>query len=94
MREMQLFTILDVKAEQFFPPFAEENSATALRQFQDLLQDPNSRLNKHVGDYQLWRIARYRLDTAIIYPLQERELLCDGAELFKPSVVRPTAEEA
>lgn len=94
MREMGLFTIYDVKAELHFPPFAAENSADAMRSFQDILEDPQSRLNKHVGDYQLWRLARYRVDTGIIYPLQEREMLCDGAVLFKPTMVAPDLVKA
>lgn len=93
MKEYGLFTIYDVKAEEYFPPFAESTSATAMRQFHDLLADPQSRLNKHAADYQLWRIGRYRGDTGIVYPLQERELLADGAELFKPTIV-PDAVEA
>lgn len=86
-REMQLYTIYDSKGEVFFPPFADENNGSAIRQFGDLLTDPQSKLNKHAGDYKLYRIGRYRVDTGILYPEQPEELV-DGMDFFTPTVVK------
>lgn len=85
MRELLLYTIYDSTANKYFPPFADENNASAIRQFGDLLQDPQSRLNKHAGDYHLYRVGRYREDTGILYP-EAPELLVDGGDFFTPTL--------
>lgn len=86
-REMQLYTIYDGTAESYFPPFCEDNNASAIRQFDDLIKDPQSRLNKHAADYSLWRIGRYRIDTGMLYP-DTPEKLIDGSECFKPTLAK------
>lgn len=86
MKSLQLFCVYDSVSQKYFPPFADDNSASAMRQFGDILSDPKSALGRHVADYQLYRVAEFRVDTGVIHPLGIPELLSDGGELFKPTL--------
>lgn len=54
-----IFSIHDVKAELFGPPFFMSTPAEALRAFVDLADDPNTTIGKHPGDYRLVRLGTY-----------------------------------
>lgn len=81
---LQLFTVYDEKADVHFPPFAVRNTGEALRTFGELLQDPQSRLSKHPGDYRLYRVGEFHSDTGVVVGLSAGvQLVEEGLLLVK-----------
>lgn len=54
-----VFSIFDEKGSMFGVPFFMSAKGLALRGFQDLVNDKNSSVSKHPGDYKLYSLATY-----------------------------------
>ena len=54
-----LFSIYDSKAQAYFPPFCLHNPQMAIRQFSDMVNDPETRISKHAEDYTLFQIGEF-----------------------------------
>lgn len=63
-----IFTVFDKKLTAYAQPFFSVNTATALRAFGDACQDQGSMLFQHPEDFQLYKIADYDDQTALIEP--------------------------
>ncbi len=61
-----LFSIYDSKAQAYFPPFCLHNPQMALRQFSDMVNDPETRISKHPEDYTLFQIGEFHDSNAKI----------------------------
>ena len=57
--KQQVFSIYDAKAQAYFPPFYLHNSQMAIRQFGDMVNDPESRVSKHPEDYTLFNLGEW-----------------------------------
>lgn len=57
--QYKVFSIRDIKAEVFLPPFCIPSTKAAIRFFGDLLKDPNSVYSKHPEDYSLYELGVY-----------------------------------
>lgn len=55
----KVFSIYDVKAKTFSPPFVCPHTGQALRDFSDLVQDPKTRIAAHPEDYNLQCLGEY-----------------------------------
>ena len=55
----QIFSIYDVKAEAFMPPFCQANKNTAQRGFAEAVNNPDVPIGKHPQDYTLFSIGYY-----------------------------------
>lgn len=55
----QQFSIFDQKAAAYFPPFYLQNKALAIRTFGDMVNNPESRINKHPEDYTLFHLGQW-----------------------------------
>lgn len=71
--EMQIFTIYDSKAEVYFKPFYLINVPTALRQFSDMCNDPESQIQKHPADYTLFHLGLWT-DSDSSFDLSKKSL--------------------
>lgn len=79
-----LYSIYDVKAEVYFPPFVAGRVGEALRIFEDLLSDPQSRLSRHPNDYRLFAIGAFSVDTGMVADLHGGvKLIEEGLTLVK-----------
>lgn len=76
----QLFAVYDKKAERMFPPFASDNVATAIRQFMDLLSDPQSILARHPEDYCLYRTGHYDEADGCLYTSEKGTEMIEKGE--------------
>lgn len=56
---MQVFSVFDVKAAAFSTPFFSKNKFTAIRDFQNAVNDENTMLAKHPEDYILYDIGSF-----------------------------------
>jgi len=55
--KMVIFSIYDVKALAFITPFFLNNTAMAVRAFNDCAMDKGHMFNKHPEDYALYRLG-------------------------------------
>lgn len=87
MFALKLFTVYDTKAEVYFPPFAARHVAEAVRQFADLVANPQSALAKHPGDYRLLLCGEFHQDTGIVVALRDGvQLIEEGLALVREAM--------
>lgn len=67
----QIYTVYDVVADEYSPPFVSKSDATASRQF--LMMFDDNRMN--MSDYQLIFIAFWDNDRAVIDPCIPKEVI-------------------
>lgn len=53
------YTIYDCKALQYHSPWFAASDGAAVRSFQDLVNDHNTSIARHPGDYSLWFCGTY-----------------------------------
>lgn len=63
---LKIFSIWDIKAENFSSPFFMSTAGEAIRAFKDLVNDPNTTPGRHPGDYRLMCIGTFDSGTGII----------------------------
>ena len=63
---LRVFSIRDVKAGIYNPPFFQNNNALASRAFGDLATDPQAMISKHPEDYQLFFIGEFFPDSGVL----------------------------
>lgn len=74
-----VFSIYDIKAECYTPPFTYPAVGQGIRQFADMCKDPNHPIGRHVSDYRLYRVGEFDdSDGNIISAMPT--LLCTGEE--------------
>lgn len=56
---LKVYTVKDAKAEAYLTPFYQHTTALALRQFEDMVKNPEHPFAKHPEDYSLWKIGDY-----------------------------------
>ncbi len=56
---LKIFTIYDVKAGAYLPPFYLPQEGMATRTFQDCVNDENHAFSKNPGDYTLMSLGQF-----------------------------------
>lgn len=56
---LQIFTVFDSKAEAFMTPFFMTSKGQAIRAFADIVNDRESQMHKHPGDYSLFHLGSF-----------------------------------
>lgn len=59
---MRCYSIYDEKAKTYGKPFYQHQDGQAMRTFGDLTEDKDSSINKHPGDYKLYRVGYFSDD--------------------------------
>lgn len=54
-----IYSIFDEKGQAFAPPFFYSHDGQAVRAFSDLANDPKSMVNRHNGDYKLYKLGTF-----------------------------------
>lgn len=88
------YTLHDVKALSYSPPFFTTNDMVARRMVADLVQDMNTVVGRHPADYKLYKIGTFDEGNAVMSPLSILEHVIDCvaltpapvADLFKKAV--------
>lgn len=57
--QLELFTVLDVKAKVYLPPFTFRSRAEAVRAFSESAHDPKHMFGKHPEDFILFAVGTY-----------------------------------
>lgn len=63
-----VFSIYDVKAEVYNPPFCMKTLGLAKRTFQDMATDSKSQISKYPDDYALFEIGTYDDSIGLMEP--------------------------
>lgn len=56
---LKLFSVFDVKADSYSPPFAAPTVGHAMRSFQQLAEDKNGLPGKYPGDFKLVELGTF-----------------------------------
>ena len=56
---IKIYTVYDLKAEAYLPPFFMQNNGTAIRSFADAVNKEGHEFNAHPEDYVLFEIGEY-----------------------------------
>lgn len=75
--------VRDVKVEAYLRPFWTHTPASAVRDFTDAVNDPNSPLSKHPSDFELFVVGDYDDSTGELFP-RTPSFLCSGASCVEP----------
>lgn len=59
MNKLVMFSVRDLKANYFLPPFTMRNSEEAIRAFSDLVAKPGSTIHDHPEDFVLVRLGEF-----------------------------------
>ena len=69
-----IYSIYDSKMTAYNTPFFSHNNQTALRSFEEAVNDENTTINKHPDDYSLWHIGYFNEDSGEIIPEKPHNL--------------------
>ncbi len=75
-----VFAVYDSKSEMFNQPMFFKAKGEALRAFTDEANRPDSAIFKHPGDYTLFLIGDYNIDTGLLTPMPTPTSLGLGIE--------------
>lgn len=83
----KFFSVHDVVARSFIPPFTLPNEDMALRTFVDCANDQSHAFGKHPTDYALYMIGEFDDETGEIKPLSPIVNLGLAANFVKPTEI-------
>ena len=66
--KMKMFSVYDIKAEAFMVPWFMPAQGQAVRAFSDLVEDKDSMVGKHPGDYKLVYVGDFDDSTGEFMP--------------------------
>lgn len=82
-----IFTVYDVKAKAYTPPFFIHTQDMAVRGFADAINDQQHAFGKHPEDYTLYKLGTFN-DTSAHFNLEkEAVLVTKGLHLVKTRII-------
>ena len=82
----RIFSVFDVKAKAYLPPFFMPEQGQAIRIFTDCVNKPEHQFGAHPADYALFEIGDFDDNHGSLVPCAP-SLVCQGLELVNaPSV--------
>lgn len=79
--KLRCYSIYDRKALQYHPPFFASTDGSALRSLTDLVNDSNSTIGRHPGDYVLYYIGDYDDQLGAMIPVSPLVHVLDALAL-------------
>lgn len=76
----KLYSVYDIKAEVYSPPFVCSTKGLATRMFSDLVNDKSTSPGKYPADFKLVEIGRFDEASGVVAALVEFESLGFGTE--------------
>lgn len=95
------YTLHDVKALSYSPPFFTSNDQVAKRMVADLVADSNTTVGRHPSDYKLYKIGTFDEGNAVLTPASIPEHVVDcvalvpapSGDMFASMGLKRTPEE-
>lgn len=78
---LQAYSIYDRKALQYYPPFFASTDPAAVRMLSDLVNDTNSNVGRHPGDYVLYGVGTYSDQSGSLEPCVPLRHIMDAQAL-------------
>lgn len=82
---LRAYSLLDVKALQYNPPFFQSTDAVAIRALRDLVNDLNTTVGRHPSDFKLYCIGTFDDATGHFEPLHPMMHVMDALSLVPVS---------
>lgn len=79
---LKAYSIYDRKALQYHPPFFASTDGAAVRMLSDLVQDANSTVGRHPGDYVLYFVGSYSDSNGSLEPVSPLQHIMDAQALL------------
>lgn len=79
------YTLHDVKALTYSPPFFTSNDQVAKRMVSDLVNDNNTMVGRHPSDYKLYKIGTFDEGNGAMQPFAIPEHVLDCISLVPPA---------
>lgn len=79
---LNVYSIRDAKAETFSLPFYQHNDGLAERNFRNLVNEPNSHVNKNPEDFDLYHLGSFDDNVGKFTPLDTAKHLCKAINLI------------
>jgi len=89
--ELIVFSVFDEKAGTFAPPFFFATVGMALRAFADLAQDRATSLNRHPGDFKMYRLGVFNQGSGKLLADLMPSFLASAAEFVPPVIAAAAA---
>ena len=85
--KVKVFSVYDRLAEAFLPPFVSQTAATAVRQFDNSVNDPQHNFHTHSADYDLYMLGTF--DDQVGDFENDKVQLDNGAHLKREETMTP-----
>jgi hypothetical protein len=80
---VKLFAVLDTASGVYDGPVPAQTETLANRNFQDMIQNPKSPMNKHPEDFSLWLVGTWNDATGEIVPPEHGKVkICSAVDLI------------
>ena len=66
MAKLHMCAVRDSAVQAYMRPFVVPHKGGAVRGFMDEVRRPDSELNKHPEDYELWLVGAFDEDTGVV----------------------------
>lgn len=76
---LNAYSIYDVKALQWHPPFYVSTDAAAARLLADVVHDPNTLIGRHPTDHVLYCVGTFNDASGELQPISPRRHVADAA---------------
>lgn len=82
---LRAYSLQDVKALQYHPPFFASTDAAAVRMVQDLVNDLQTMVGKHPADFKLYAVGTYDDMNGRFEPVPQLVHIIDAVSLVTVS---------
>jgi hypothetical protein len=80
--KLGMYAIKDAKTG-FMTPTVDANDASALRNFEHAVNQPDSLLNSHPNDFSLFKLASFDTDSGVCEVLPVPFVVADASEVLR-----------
>lgn len=79
--ELRAYSIRDIKAGAYNPPFFKHTDGEAQRDMTTAVNDPKTQVNMYPEDFQLFHVGKYDDQTGVFTPLDTPRHIIDASQL-------------
>jgi len=87
--KLVIFSVYDLKAKAYLPPFFLPKEEMAVRVFTDCVNDPTHQFSKHPNDYTLFKLGDFNDDTGELFPESIPDIIAEAKALTKSGQKEP-----
>lgn len=80
----KLFTVYDDKAESYMDPFCAQTKATALRDFTEVANNPESKISQHASDFHLIYLGEWDAHAGKFFAANPKVAMASALEVKTP----------